>query len=170
MVTTSVGWIFCSCPIQRLTNGGLMGSILGISLGDGETCQIHYSQGLTESPTRGTKGWLRKKTMNLCSCESEEHEHGVGNVLPCFATCPPPRLTERKKRKYSTPMPPPLLPWQAHRKASEKNTYVVDQRLEKNVALRCIPAWTLKIASDRFKAVTQAEKDKQVFVYVCAIA
>jgi hypothetical protein len=63
-----------------------------------------------------------------------------------------------------------LLPWQADSKRSEKNTYVVDQRLEKNVALRCIPAWTLKIASDRFKAVTQACKEKEVCVYVCAIA
>jgi hypothetical protein len=63
-----------------------------------------------------------------------------------------------------------LLPWQAHRKRPEKNMYVVDQRLEKNVALRCIPAWTLKIASDRFKAVTQAEKEKEVCVYMCAIA
>ncbi len=82
------------------------------------------------------------------------------------------RSFERKKRKKSISAMPEgtLLPWQAHRKRPEKNMYVVDQRLEKNVALRCIPAWTLKIASDRFKAVTQAEKEKEVCVYVCAIA
>jgi hypothetical protein len=49
-------------------------------------CQIHYSEygqvcsysiGLAESVVTRTKVWLRKKTMDLCVCESEEREHGV---------------------------------------------------------------------------------------------
>jgi hypothetical protein len=32
---------------------------------------------LTESATTREKGWFRKKTMDLCVCESEESEHGV---------------------------------------------------------------------------------------------
>ena len=36
------------------------------------------SMGLTESVTSRARVWLRKKTMDLCAFESEEHEHGVG--------------------------------------------------------------------------------------------
>ncbi len=31
-----------------------------------------------ESAATRTKVWLRKKTMDLCTFESEEHDHGVG--------------------------------------------------------------------------------------------
>jgi hypothetical protein len=41
-------------------------------------CQIHISKGLAESAAAGAKVWLRKKPMDLCAWESEEHEHGVG--------------------------------------------------------------------------------------------
>ena len=36
------------------------------------------SIGLTESVSVRTKVWVRKKPMNLCACESEEHDHEVG--------------------------------------------------------------------------------------------
>jgi hypothetical protein len=36
------------------------------------------SIGLGESVPVRVKVWLRKKTMDLCACESEEHEPGVG--------------------------------------------------------------------------------------------
>ncbi len=36
------------------------------------------SVGLAESAATRTKVWLRKKTMDLCACESEEHDHEVG--------------------------------------------------------------------------------------------
>ncbi len=34
--------------------------------------------GLSESAAARTKVWLRKKPIDLCACESEGHEHGVG--------------------------------------------------------------------------------------------
>ncbi len=37
------------------------------------------SIGLTECVTVRAKVWLRKKPMDLCGCESEEHEHVVGD-------------------------------------------------------------------------------------------
>ena len=36
------------------------------------------SIGLTESAAARAKVWLRKKPIDLCACESEGHEHGVG--------------------------------------------------------------------------------------------
>ena len=36
------------------------------------------SIGLAESAAARAKVWLRKKTMDLCACESEEHENEVG--------------------------------------------------------------------------------------------
>ena len=36
------------------------------------------SVGLAESAATRAKVWLRKKPMDLCACESEEREHGVG--------------------------------------------------------------------------------------------
>jgi hypothetical protein len=45
-------------------------------------CQIHYSQYvsivLAESAAARAKAWLRKKPMDLCAYESEEHADGVG--------------------------------------------------------------------------------------------
>ena len=34
--------------------------------------------GLAESGAARAKVWLRENPMDLCACESEEHEHGVG--------------------------------------------------------------------------------------------
>ncbi len=36
------------------------------------------STGLAVSATTRAKVWLKKKPVDLCACESEEHEHGVG--------------------------------------------------------------------------------------------
>ena len=36
------------------------------------------SIGLAESADARAKIWMRKKAMDLCACESEEREHGVG--------------------------------------------------------------------------------------------
>ena len=36
------------------------------------------SIGLAESAAVLVKVWLRKKAMDLCACEREGHEHGVG--------------------------------------------------------------------------------------------
>ena len=36
------------------------------------------SIGLAESAAARAKVWLRKKPIDLCACESEEREHGVG--------------------------------------------------------------------------------------------
>ena len=38
------------------------------------------SIGLVEYSVSRSKVFLRKKTMDLCVCESEEHEHAVGTV------------------------------------------------------------------------------------------
>ena len=37
-----------------------------------------WSIGLGEPAAGRAKVWLRKKTMELCACESEERDHGVG--------------------------------------------------------------------------------------------
>jgi hypothetical protein len=37
-----------------------------------------WSKGLAECAAARSKVWLRKKTVDLCACESEQREHGVG--------------------------------------------------------------------------------------------
>ena len=39
------------------------------------------SVGPTESPDVRVKVWFKKKPMDLCGCQSEEHEHGVGGCV-----------------------------------------------------------------------------------------
>ncbi len=55
------------------------------SRGGGKRCRCYdrrlYSIGLAESTTGRAKVWLRKKTMDLCACESDDHEHGVGTCV-----------------------------------------------------------------------------------------
>jgi hypothetical protein len=52
------------------------------------SCQMLYDEsiGLTESATARAKVWLRKKTMDICACESEEHEHARGGYwCECYS-------------------------------------------------------------------------------------
>ena len=42
-------------------------------------CQIHYSQRVSQNLLpQGQRFGCGKKTIDLCACESEEREHGVG--------------------------------------------------------------------------------------------
>ena len=60
--------MLCTCDSEDREDGvgaGVNATMLS------ETLEVVW---LTETVRRPF--WLRKKTMNLCACDSEEHEHG----------------------------------------------------------------------------------------------